>query len=121
MKVYVITLADAAERQENAARQLKAANIDFQFVYPLDCLCEYVRAIIVQSEDEATLDRYAVLVVRFDIAFIVWDLIERFVDRIQRGGGNGFKSAKQMLKPVRQIMSAVSAFIKQAGDNPENP
>ena len=32
MKVYVITLADAAERQENAARQLKAANIDFQFV-----------------------------------------------------------------------------------------
>lgn len=32
VKVFVITLADAAERQENAARQLKAANIDFQFV-----------------------------------------------------------------------------------------
>jgi len=32
VKVFVITLADAAERQENAARQLKAADIDFQFV-----------------------------------------------------------------------------------------
>ena len=32
MKVFVITLADAAERQEQAARQLTAANIEFQFV-----------------------------------------------------------------------------------------
>lgn len=32
MKVFVITLADAVERQEQAARQLKAANIEFQFV-----------------------------------------------------------------------------------------